>query len=195
MSSETPAPGAPEAPGDAAPQSADAESTLRADGTSRLTGFAGWLDSRFRNASAIYGLIVFAAFLSIDSDHAEDAWGMLETAVISLLVFYLAHVFAHTLTDHGEHGLWRATWHAMQHAAGMLYAALPATVVLIAGGIQGASPDDVYDATMWATVIVLAILGYVAYWRRGSHIAIRLLGALGTAVLGIFIVLLEYAIH
>lgn len=158
-------------------------------------GVAGWFDARFRSPAAIYGLIVFAAFVTISSDHAVDAWDILDTAVWTLLVFFLAHVFAHTLTDHGEHGLASASRRAVRHASGMLYAALPAALVLVVCGIQGASADDAYAATVWATTIVLAVLGYVAYWRRGAHLVVRLVGALGTAALGLFIVLLEYLVH
>jgi hypothetical protein len=48
---------------------------------------------------------------------------------------------------------------------------------------------------MWVTVAVLAILGYLAYWRRSAHVLVRLLGALGTTALGLLIVALEYALH
>lgn len=154
-----------------------------------------WLDARFRSPAAIYGLIVFAAFVTIASDHAEDPWDMLDASAWTLVVFFTAHVFAHTLTDHGERGLGEAWWHAVRHSAGMLYAAIPSALVLVVCGMQGASADDAYVATVWTTTIVLAILGYVAYWRRGAHPMIRLLGAVGTAVLGILIVLLEYAVH
>lgn len=158
-------------------------------------GFARWLDARFRSPAAIYGLIVFAAFVTISSDHAEDAWDMLDTSAWTLVVFFIAHVFAHTLTDHGDHGLPQAVRHAVRHASGMLYAAIPAALVLVVCGIQGASADDAYAATVLATTLVLAVLGYVAYWRRGAHPFVRLLGAIGTAALGLFIVLLEYVVH
>ncbi|WP_439592177.1 hypothetical protein [Microbacterium sp.] len=159
------------------------------------TRWGAWLDARFRSPAAIYGLIVFAAFVTISSDHADDAWEMLNTAAWTLIVFFIAHVFAHTLTDHGERGLRASIAHSVSHAAGMLWAALPATIALIVCGINGLSADDAYEATMWVTWVVLAVLGYVAYWRRGAHIVIRLLGAAGTAALGIAIVLLEYAVH
>ena len=158
-------------------------------------GLRRWLDVRFRSPAAIYGVIVFAAFVTISSDHAVDAWEMLESSVGTLIVFFIAHVFAHTLTDHGEHGLGRATRRAVQHSAGMLYASIPATVVLIVGGIRGAAPEDVDDFSLLATIAVLAILGYNAYARRGARRFMRLVGAAGTAALGVFIVLLEYAIH
>lgn len=158
-------------------------------------GFAAWLDVRFRSPAAIYGTIVFAAFLAINADHADDPWDLLDNAVLSLVVFFLAHVFAHTLTDHGEHGFLRALRRAVQHSAGMLYAAVPSTVLLLAAGATGDDLQSAYDATIWITIAVLAVLGYVAYWRRGAHIAIRLLGAAGTALLGFALVILEYAVH
>ncbi|MDF2666530.1 MAG: ABC-type amino acid transport system, permease component [Microbacterium sp.] len=42
---------------------------------------------------------------------------------------------------------------------------------------------------------VLALLGYNAYRRRGSRLAVRLLGALSTALLGVFIIVLETLVH
>lgn len=165
------------------------------DDTTPKRGIALWLDARFRSPAAIYGLIVFAAFITISSDHAADAWDILDTSAWTLVVFFLAHVFAHTLTDHGERGFLQASLHAVQHAAGMLYAAIPATAVLVVCGIRGTSVPDTYAATVWATTLVLAVLGYVAYWRRGAHLLVRILGAIGTAALGLFIVLLEYVVH
>ncbi|MDN3496036.1 hypothetical protein QL996_08865 [Planococcus sp. APC 4015] len=165
------------------------------DATPPRRGIAVWLDARFRSPAAIYGLIVFAAFITISSDHADDAWDILDTSAWTLVVFFLAHVFAHTLTDHGERGLLQASRHAVRHATGMLYAAIPAAAVLVVCGIRGTSVDDAYAATVWATTLVLAVLGYVAYWRRGAHPLVRVLGAIGTAALGLFIVLLEYVVH
>ena len=157
--------------------------------------FTAWLDTRFRNPAAIYGLLVFQAFIAIDSDDAHDVWEVLATSVSTLVVFFIAHVFAEVLTHHGRHGFWVATWHAMQHASGMLYAAIPASLVMIVGALQGSDMDDVFGETMLVTWVVLAVLGYAAYSARGAHVVMRILGALGTAALGIVIVLLEYAIH
>lgn len=164
-------------------------------GTRRAGAFRAWLDVRFRSSAAIYGVIVFAAFVTISADHAADGWEMLGSSASALIVFFIAHVFAHTLTDHGEHGLRAATRRAVQHSAGMLYASLPAAIVVLVGAMQSAAPDDLDDFSLLATVVVLAILGYNAYGRRGARPLTRLLGATGTALLGLFIVALEYAIH
>lgn len=154
-----------------------------------------WFDVRFRSPAAIYGLIVFAAFVTIADDHADSVGEVLLSAATSLVVFFIAHVFAHTLTEHADHGLRHATREGMRHGAGMLYASVPSVLVLLIAGATGVSVDDAADLSMWSTFVVLALLGYNAYRRRGAGLAGRLLGAFATACLGVFIVLLEYAIH
>ncbi|PTT16183.1 hypothetical protein DBR36_13445 [Microbacterium sp. HMWF026] len=154
-----------------------------------------WFDVRFRSPAAIYGLIVFAAFVTIADDHAETVGEVLESAATSLVVFFIAHVFAHTLTEHATHGLRRATREGMRHGAGMLYASVPSVLLLIYAAVSGMSVDDASDLSMWSTFVVLGVLGYFAYARRGARLVMRLVGAFATACLGIFIVLLEYAVH
>lgn len=163
--------------------------------SSRWARVSRWFGVRFRSPAAIYGLIVFAAFVSIADDHAEDVWEVLASASVSLVVFFIAHVFAHTLTEHADHGLRLATREGMRHGAGMLYASVPSILVLVWAGLTGLSVDDAFEACMWATFAVLALLGYGAYARRKARIAVRLLGAFATACLGVFIIALEYAIH
>ncbi|MFT4212564.1 MAG: hypothetical protein QM626_11925 [Microbacterium sp.] len=160
-----------------------------------------WFDVRFRSATAIYGLIVFTAFITIASDEVNDAGQLidaaeiLEEAIPALLIFYAAHVFAHTLTDHGERGFGGSLRHAIRHSSGMLWSAIPTIVILVVGSLTHMSGEDAYWYSMLAAIIVLAVLGYTAYARRGMHVSIRVLGALGTGLLGALIILLEYALH
>jgi hypothetical protein len=162
---------------------------------------ARFFDVRFRSATAIYGLIVFTAFITISSDDVDDdghpihAAEMLFDALPALAIFYAAHVFAHTLTDHGERGFGPAFRHALHHSSGMLYAAVPTIVVLIIGSFTGMSGEDAYSFSAGAAVVMLAVLGYAAYSRRRSGILVRLLGAAGTAFLGFALIFLEYALH
>ncbi|MDQ1121651.1 hypothetical protein [Microbacterium trichothecenolyticum] len=154
-----------------------------------------WFDVRFRSPAAIYGLIVYASFVSIAEDHAESSWDLLGESVFPLIVFFIAHVFAHTLTDHGTHGLRRSTRDAMRHGAGMLYASLPAALCLVYGGITDATAEDASDWTAYVSIVVLALLGYNAYRSRGSSLVVRLVGALATAILGVLIIGLEVLVH
>lgn len=156
---------------------------------------AAWFDVRFRSPAAIYGLIVFTAFVTIAEDHSESAEDMLATSVASLIIFFIAHVFAHTLTEHAEHGFRAATRNALRHGAGMLYASVPSILVLVILDASGGSLADAVDYCMLATFAVLAILGYHAFQSRKAPIWARLLGALATAMLGLFIVVLEYGFH
>lgn len=154
-----------------------------------------WFDVRFRSPAAIYGIIVYASFVTIAEDHADSPWDLLESSAYPLVVFFIAHVFAHTLTEHGTHGLRRATREATRHGAGMLYASVPAALCLVYGGITNATADDAADWTAYVTIGVLALLGYNAYRRRGARLLARLLGALCTAILGVFIIVLETLVH
>jgi len=154
-----------------------------------------WFDVRFRSPAAIYGLIVFTAFVTIAEDHSESVEDMLATSVASLIIFFIAHVFAHTLTEHAEHGFRGATRNALRHGAGMLYASVPPILVLMIVDASGGSLADAVDYCMLATFGVLAILGYHAFQSRKAPIWARLLGALATAMLGLFIVVLEYGFH
>lgn len=184
-----------ESAGDADREATGADQEATASATPAHPRLREWFDTRFRSATAIYGLIVFAALLTIASDEEPNAWEVLETAAVTLVVFFIAHAFAHTLTDHGEHGLRAATWHALQHASGMLYAALPAAAVMAYCAARGVDGEDAWFFAMCVTIVVLGVLGYLAYAQRGAHPVLRMLGAFGTAVLGALIVLLEYIVH
>lgn len=166
-----------------------------AESPSRWARVRAWFDVRFRSPAAIYGLIVFAAFVTIADDHADSVWDVLLSASTSLVVFFIAHVFAHTLTEHADHGLRHATREGMRHGAGMLYASVPSVLVLVWAGLTGVSIDDAADLSMWSTFLVLFLLGYSAYRRRGARVFGRLVGGFATACLGVFIAILEYAIH
>ncbi|WZH35881.1 MAG: hypothetical protein PIR02_14030 [Microbacterium enclense] len=154
-----------------------------------------WFDVRFRSPAAIYGLIVFAAFVTIADDHAESVSDVLLSASLSLIVFFIAHVFAHTLTEHAEHGLRHATREGIRHGAGMLYASVPSVLTLVIADATGMSVDDAAELSGWSTFLVLGILGYFAYARRKANLLVRVLGGFATACLGLFIVILEYAVH
>jgi hypothetical protein len=163
--------------------------------TSTWRRIVAWFDVRFRSPAAIYGLIVFTAFVTIAEDHAESIDDMLATSIASLIIFFIAHVFAHTLTEHSEHGFRAATRNALRHGAGMLYASVPSILVLVICDVAGATISDAVDYCMLAAFIVLAILGYHAFQSRRAPFFARILGALATAMLGLFIVALEYGFH
>ena len=155
----------------------------------------GFLRQRFATPAAVYGLILYTVLLAVASDDNPSVGEVLFISVTSLLVFFLAHVFAHTLGDHGELGLRRATVQAIHHSSGMLYASIPPTIVLIVAGLLGQDSDSATDSASVAAIVVLGVLGYFAYAKRTDSVATRLVGAFGTALLGALIMLLDYAVH
>jgi hypothetical protein len=153
-----------------------------------------WFDNRFRTPVAIYGLVVYTTFVLIAEDEGDVGY-LLAASISTLFVFYLAHVFAHTLADHGRHPLGQATRLAFMHSLGMLYAGAPTTIAMLIAAQVTTKADEVADAGIWTAVGMLAVLGYSAYARTGAKMWARLLGAIGTALLGLLVVLLEVVFH
>lgn len=154
-----------------------------------------WFDTRFRTPAAIYGLIVYSSLLMITSDHYSDVTETIQASLSTLIVFFIAHVFAYTLADHGKHPFGRALRFALTHSAGMLYAAILPTIAMGIAGAQGLDASDSTDYAVYATMLVLGFLGYVAFMRTGRPQWVRILGAISLALLGAFVAILEYAFH
>jgi hypothetical protein len=154
-----------------------------------------WLRARFGSPAAVYGLIVYSVAIAVVSDEEETLGGVLGKSVLSLLVFFVAHVFAHTLSDHGRLPLGAAIGSGVRHSAGMLYSSVPSTAVLLAGTLEGGEPDATVSLALIVSMIVLAVLGYSAYAERGVRRTMRWAGAIGTGFLGFVIFSLDYAVH
>lgn len=172
----------------------DGTATAPAPDAARHRKLQRWFDNRFRTPVAVYGLIVYTTVVLI-ADEEGPVSELLSVAISSLVVFYLAHVFAHTLSDHGRHGLGAATRLAFIHSLGMLYACAPSTIAMIVTAFFTSDAGDVQDAGIWAALAMLAVLGFSAYARTGAKLWVRLLGAVGTALLGLLVVMLEFLLH
>ena len=169
-----------------------ASETSPADGH---RGFRGWLRHIFAGPSAVYGLILYSALIAGVSDDSTDSAEVLLVSLFSLTIFFIAHVFAHTLSDHGELGFRKAFSGGIGPSAGMLYAAIPSTLVLILGATTRMDAEDAVGIALIIANIELGILGYSAYAQRGAGHFVRILGAAGTAFLGFLITVLNYVVH
>lgn len=174
---------------------------------------------RLVTPEAVYGLVLYAAVLAAvsgeaDEPDAEDPTLVLNEHVVTLtdstailiwvwmttIVFWAAHVFAHAVAGHGVHdgkeiGLRRATGQAFRHAAGMLYAPLVPSVALLLGAFGVLSDPVAVDSALWITAGLLGLLGFLAFIARGSKIIIAILGGLGTALLGLVMIVLNAVMH
>ena len=174
------------------------------------------------SADAIYGTILFAALIGASSGaHSENGEGdgipgdasfhgialhfgdaaISRTAVIdtlllagvTLVVFWLAHVYARTIAGHGaQKSMREALGDALEKSSGMLIAAVPPTIVLLLGAL---GLPDAADWSLVLAVIVLGVLGWQSFAERGSGIGGRIFGALVSALLGLALVILNASVH
>ncbi len=175
---------------------------------------------RVVTADAVYGTILFAALIAVSSEgdgsgdgvpgnqpgvHVEIGTGqhvdLVQTLLVSvstLVVFWIAHVYARTIAGHGRREgedvrLGTALHRALEHSNGMLWSAIPSTIVLLLG-VAGLVPDAA-DWSLVVNVVVLGVLGYQALSERRRAVSIRALGGVLTAVLGLVIILIDIAVH
>lgn len=155
------------------------------------------------NESAVYGVILVAGLVEIVAEEATS-WEVLVKVVVTVLVFWTAHIFAgtvgHLSDDHDTDAppmvrLVNAAGYAIGHSWGMLLAALIPGLPLILGVWGTLSDPHAIWASLWTAVAVLAVLGYlkVAVWSR--RLSARLVGASLTAGLGLVLILLKALIH
>jgi hypothetical protein len=152
---------------------------------------------------AVYGTILFAAVVAALSDEDDlrgDIVSTLIFSVITQIVFWIAHVFAGAVAGHGAHGgevvpLGTATSRAIRHSLGLLYGPVLPAVPLLLGSFGLIAADDAGDLSLLIAMIILGVLGYLAFADRGARVIVRVLGALGSAFLGFVIIVLNMAVH
>jgi hypothetical protein len=162
------------------------------------------LRSGFGTEAAVYGTILVSGLVAVSSAHGETSFTVFVTVVVTVLVFWGAHVYAGTVArvsdrddrNRGEHVGVRAAFTAsVKHSLGMLSSATVPAVILLAGTTRVIPDGLANDLALWSGVVILAFLGYVAFLRRGSSQLVRVLGALGTASFGIAFVVLKALVH
>lgn len=154
-----------------------------------------WIRERFATAPAIYGLIVFEVLIAATSDDEHEAFFVFVWSAVALVVFYLAHSFAEALAAHEQRRIGAAIRKGFSHSSGMLYAAILPSIALIICAILGVNGED---ASGWALLVGLIVLGYLGYQAmadRGARIGARILAALLTAFFGLIIMFVDYAVH
>ncbi|WP_313811265.1 hypothetical protein [Glutamicibacter sp.] len=154
----------------------------------------------FGTEAAVYGTILVSGLIALSAVHGESSVIALVTVVVTVLVFWAAHVYAGTVAELGAQGeahisVGTALRRSLKHSFGMLTsAAIPVLILLL--GTTRLIPDDVAnEIALWSGTVILAFLGYVAFLRRGSPIWARALGALTTASFGIVFIILKAWVH
>ena len=121
---------------------------------------------------------------------------MFLAVVGTVLIFWAAHVYAGTVAHHGFEdgriiGIRESLRGALRRSWGLLVSALIPSSILLLGVTQVVPDSTAIWIALWVCVAVLAVLGYIAFARRGARWHIRLLGAMATAGFGILMILLK----
>jgi hypothetical protein len=147
----------------------------------------------------IYGTIIVSAVIVAAPDNDADLEVVGLTAATVVLV-WIAHVFSEIVA--GEHTVTNPPTpfrvvlsHALTHALGLLISAVLPLLTLAIGVIGLLANHVAYLASLGVGVVSLAVLGWFVFAHRGNAWPIRLVGALGTGLLGAIVVALNSLVH
>jgi hypothetical protein len=149
--------------------------------------------------AGIYGTIVYASVVAASSGGASgrsDALHVLVFSLVSIVVFWLAHVYSTALGFHADDESARARIvdslrHALFESSGMLEAAVVPSIPLLLAAL-GVLPAAVgVTVSLWLTVLLLGLLGYLVFLIRGRPVWVCLTGALVTGLFGVVVILLK----
>jgi hypothetical protein len=148
---------------------------------------------------SIYGTLLVAAIIGTADEDAKDLQ-VLITTVGTILVFWIAHVFAESIAHYGTPKaiglpMIASLKHSLRSAAGILYAALIPCLFLLLGALGVMQESIAYQVSLWLPVFLLGALGWFAFADRGSAWWVRLLGSLGTGFLGLLVIILKVTFH
>ncbi|GAB3390349.1 hypothetical protein GCM10027568_14130 [Humibacter soli] len=148
---------------------------------------------------AIYGLILVTGMIVVSNSLTGSSADALITVVVTVVVFFAAHVYAGTIahlgTTHG-HGDFRISiLSAMQHSLGMLAASVIPIVILLLGVVHLLNDQVAIWAALLVDTLLLGILGWFAVSRWSPSFWVRLASALTTAAFGGVLSLLKAVIH
>jgi hypothetical protein len=147
---------------------------------------------------AVYGAVMIGVLLAAEDARHEGYPATLEAAVVVLLLYWLANLYAHALGIRLERReplnrrlLWRSCLHELPTVEGAL---VPVLVLLITWAV-GVSVASGVNAALWAAVAVIVVLEVVAGWRA-KHGGRELWLEIGIgALMGLTLVGLKLILH
>lgn len=154
----------------------------------------------FVTEESVYGVILVSGMIVVSGGHGDTAWRVFWTVLVTVIVFWAAHVYAGTVARHGldhEHlvGLGQAFRMSLRRSLGLLASSAIPLFILLLGATRAIPDAYAIWAALWTGVAVLAVLGWIAFARRGSPWPVRLAGAVGTAAFGIAMIVLKAFVH
>lgn len=148
---------------------------------------------------SVYGLILVSGMIVVSGTVSGTSLNALVTVAVTVVVFYLAHVYAGTLgrlaaTD-GEAGLRTSLAGAARHSRGMLVSSIVPLLILLLGTTDLIDDTVAIWSALIANTVMLGVLGWIVVARWSTHWMPRLLSALITAGFGLVLIALKALIH
>ncbi len=160
--------------------------------------------SRWVVESAVYGIVLVSGLVIVVGDDDASSWESLVKVVATVVVFWLAHVYAEIVARLGDtpddvkphsRQLRDASVEAIDHSWGLLAAAAIPSFVLLLGVFGVISDATAVWGALWIDVATLGVLGYWGFGRWSTRVTTRLAGGLATAVLGAILIALKVLIY
>ena len=154
----------------------------------------------FVTEESVYGVLLVSGMIVASGGQGQSSWRVFWSVAVTVVVFWAAHVYAGTVAHHGlDHdrvvGLKESFGIALLRSSGLLLSATIPLFILLLGATR-AIPDPVAIwAALWAGVVVLAVLGFIAFHRRGASWPVKVAGSLITAGFGVALIVLKAVIH
>jgi hypothetical protein len=144
---------------------------------------------------SIYGLILISGMILVSGLQNDASWRVLITVIVTVLVFWLAHVYAGTLSRFsgklGGGNLARAIRDSLHRSRGLLVSAILPIAVLALGTLDIIDDHNALWWALWANTLVLGALGWIGVARWSKSFWWRLASALTTALFGGFVIILK----
>jgi hypothetical protein len=137
---------------------------------------------------AVYGLILVSAVILATGMAGGTAVQAFVSVLVTVLVFYAAHVYAGTLSrlagTEGRSGFWRSVAGAATRASGMLLASVAPLIILLLGATRVIDDSTATWVALAIDTLILAALGWVGVSRWSTRWYARLTGAVIAAAFG-----------
>lgn len=147
---------------------------------------------------AVYGLILVSGMIVVSNGVAGTSLNALLTVVVTVIVFFAAHVYAGTiarLASEENIDLGASITAAARHSVGMLLVSVIPAALLLLGVIHLLDDEAAIWFALLADTVVLGVLGWIAVSRWTPRFWPRVASALITAAFGLAITALKVLIH
>lgn len=147
---------------------------------------------------AIYGLILVAGMIIVASERGYEAWETLVTVLVTVLVFFAAHVYAGTVSRMAggrRSSVPAALRGALRHSRGLLVVSVLPLLVLVLGASELITPDAAVWTSLVITVVLLVVDGWLMAASRTPSFWTRVAGAAISGAFGAVLILLKVVIH